>query len=256
VELIRDRAFYTCPLPRDDADKCRFFKWEDELILSGHIVPPASPSTSRLLPSSSRPPPSTGQVLGRPPQATFGKPGVPGPSVKSPAPGTGAVGGDDTEDIDWNQVDADELEKEAILASPSTQRTDNSESFSSAKSTPAQAVFSDKLRASVGEGQRKKRKQDEESEQGVTPKRQVVGSGNPFLNTPGTESGLHPSVSTTLESLESISEHIKRQDRLLHASEQMKQGLRKTIAGLQEKNGELERKNKELEEKIKRLESR
>ena len=57
---------------------------------------------------------------------------------------------------------------------------------------------------------------------------------------------------STLTSLQDVSEQLHRQERLIHAAEQMKGCLRTTISGLQDKNLALEVRVKHLEAELAR----
>jgi hypothetical protein len=76
---------------------------------------------------------------------------------------------------------------------------------------------------------------------------------NPFITSPSItspRSPSHPILSPALASLDQVSEHIQRQERLIRASEQMKQGLRRTIANLQKEKEDLMAENKELKKRV------
>jgi len=236
------RAFYTCPLGRDDPNRCKFFKWEDELsqTTGNHD----ERSRGSPLANNNR------QTLGQSPQARFGRPAA------ATTPNANRVGQlytpqsdakDEIDDeIDWEKVDTDEVEREAIASTPgSSQRTDP---LNAGAGSAQGTSFQDRLRAAVDDGV-KKRKLDEEEQ---TPRRLGLADGqNPFMTSPTTpRSPPHSVLSPTLASLEQVSEHIQRQERLINAGEQLKQGLRKTIANLQERNRELEARVKDLEAKL------
>jgi hypothetical protein len=161
------------------------------------------------------------------------------------------------DEIDWDKVDTDDLETQAILSTPGSSQQ--------ASQTPrsGSTSFQDRLRAAVDDGVNKRKREDEEQ----TPKRarlddEVSGSislrrgdwtdeENPFLGTPATpRSPAHPVLSPALASLEQVSEHVQRQERLLRADTHMKQSLRSTIATLKERNQQLEAKVKDLEKQL------
>lgn len=245
------RAFYTCPLPRDDPQKCRFFKWEDELCSS-------SGQDALLSPSRTHTTTQTPRVLGKSPAKGYDRIDRSLPLTRDKAGSPGEVG----EEIDWGKVNADQLEQDALARTPTnSQRTGDPVSEASIRSLATTGAFNDRLReAASGEGQRKRKPDHDEGDSDViTPKRAAVAANspaNPFLS-PGTPRSppIHPAVSPALDNLESISAHIRRQDRLLSAAQQMKDGLRKTIGSLQERNQELMERNRELEMRVKELES-
>jgi hypothetical protein len=232
-QTLIDRAFYTCPLNRDDPKKCKFFKWEDELGLTT----PQKPN-----------PAGAGRTLGESPGATRT------PISKTPSTLTIGRGPEpEVEEIDWDKVDTDDLETQAIMSTPGSSQQ------ASQGQTPKSTSFQDRLRAAVDDGMGKRNREDEEQ----TPKRAKLDPDvrstllrkllltiqNPFLNSAGLtspRSPSHPILSPALASLDQVSEHIQRQERLIRASEQMKQGLRRTIANLQKEKDELSLENKEL----------
>lgn len=115
-----------------------------------------------------------GQTLGQSPQSRFGKPTTPIPSRIVAVPITPRTGptaniiGDEDEEIDWEKVDTDDLEREAIASTPaSSQRTDQGEPGSLGR-PGTQTSFADRLRAE--EYNSGKRKRDEDSCD-MTPKR-------------------------------------------------------------------------------------
>ena len=72
---------------------------------------------------------------------------------------------------------------------------------------------------------------------------------NPFLSSPNisSTSPAHPELSPSLATLDHLSEHLHRQDRLIKAGEAAKEGFRKRIKALEERNRMLEDKVKALE---------
>jgi len=155
-DMLMDRAFYTCPLNRDDPQKCKFFKWEDELNIA---------STTPQKPN----PPGAGRTLGQNPQTTRT------PVKPVPPPKTSAE--PEVDEIDWDKVDTDDLETQAIMSTPgSSQRASQQTPQQTPKTAPApasvpgSASFQDRLRAAVDDGVNKRKRDDEEQ----TPKRAKV----------------------------------------------------------------------------------
>jgi hypothetical protein len=149
TELIY-RAFYTCPLNRDDPNKCKFFKWEDELDTT---------STTPQKPN----PPGAGRTLGQSSQTTR--------TPVKPAPQPSRNAEPIIDEIDWDKVDTDDLENQAILSTPgSSQRASQQTPKTAQAPTPGSASFQDRLRAAVDDGVNKRKRDDEEQ----TPKRARV----------------------------------------------------------------------------------
>ena len=242
--ILTGRAFYTCPLNRDDPKKCKFFKWEDELD-NATSTTPQKPN-----------PIGAGRTLGQAPQSTRT------PMKAAPPPSKNAE--PEVDEIDWDKVDTDDLETQAILSTPgSSQRASQQTPKAAPTPAPGSGSFQDRLRAAVDDGVNKRKRDDEEQ----TPKRarvdadevsfnQVLSGAraegqNPFLSTPTTpRSPAHPILSPALASLDQVSEHIQRRERLLRADNHMKQALRNTIASLKDKNEQLELRVKELERQL------
>nr|XP_019046501.1 hypothetical protein I302_05251 [Kwoniella bestiolae CBS 10118]OCF25431.1 hypothetical protein I302_05251 [Kwoniella bestiolae CBS 10118] len=263
------RAFYCCPLPRDDPGRCKFFKWHDELFplpgSSGQGIG-AGPSTPSGSTRASQLVQRTNQTLGQSPAARYGRPA--GPSSNASTVNTNRNNAsrhqeavlisddddepeDEMEEIDWDKVDAEEIEREAIASTPaSSQPTASQQTPSSI--TPSKGIsFNDRLKNAVDDGLGKRRREEEDSQEvDRTPKR-AANDPNPFLSSPTTpRSPPHSILSPTLSSLEQLSEHLHHQDRLLRAAEQMKKGMRTTIKTLQERNKELEDRVEELEKRL------
>jgi hypothetical protein len=137
------RAFYTCPLNRDDPKKCKFFKWEDEL----ESTTPQKPATSNLGP---------GRTLGQSPQATRT------PVKKTPSNLSTRGAEVDVEEIDWDKVDTDDLETQAILSTPGSSQQASQGRAAGPASAPGSSSFQDRLRAAVDEGMGKRKRDDEE----------------------------------------------------------------------------------------------
>nr|XP_019003163.1 uncharacterized protein I203_04200 [Kwoniella mangroviensis CBS 8507]OCF66624.1 hypothetical protein I203_04200 [Kwoniella mangroviensis CBS 8507] len=248
------RAFYCCPLPRDDPGRCKFFKWHDELFPFPSSAGPSTPSGSTRASALVQ---RTNQTLGQSPAARYGRPVGSNDNThsvgnSSSRPQEAVLISDDDEDedemeeIDWDKVDAEEIEREAIASTP------GSSQLTASQQTPSKGIsFNDRLKNAADEGLGKRRRDEEGlQEMNRTPKR-AANDPNPFLSSPTTpRSPPHSILSPTLSSLEQLSEHLHRQDRLLRAAEQMKKGMRSTIKSLQERNKELEDRVKELEERL------
>ncbi|WRT66535.1 uncharacterized protein IL334_003494 [Kwoniella shivajii] len=279
------RAFYCCPLPREDPKRCKFFKWHDELFPLANTsnstgAGPSTPSSSSHRASASTLVQRTNQTLGQSPSARYGKPlgsvaGVgagSGPSTTNstktdqPTKHRELVVVDDEDDdnedemeeIDWNKVDTDEIEREAIASTPgSSQRTINPNPSQNQLTPGGTTSFTDRLRnAVVEDGSNNKRQRTEEDDlqsQERTPKK-ALNDTNPFMASPSNlnlhSPPPHAILSPTMSSLDQISDHLHRQDRLLRAADQMKKGMRITIKTLQDKNKELEDRVKELEKRL------
>lgn len=167
VKLISAfRVFYTCPLGRDDPTRCKFFKWADELDGTDNAA-----ST----PKRPKAPRGGGQTLGQSPMAAYGRPRPPptpsdraGPSTTRPTTAERQSSMSDDE-IDWEQVDTDDLEREAIASTPgSSQRT------ASQSQTPIAApgsTYRERMRAAVEDGLGKRKREEEDD--AATPKRSL-----------------------------------------------------------------------------------
>ncbi len=127
------RWFYTCPLARDDPQRCKFFKWADELAST-----PNTPSKGQVLGASPGPriglAPATPSRLMRPTGSALHTPSKAHPH--SPAPALSSASRTPThpqthpqtpsrteardevvvvsdDEIDWESLDADSLERDA-----------------------------------------------------------------------------------------------------------------------------------------------
>jgi hypothetical protein len=138
---LTNRAFYTCPLNRDDPNRCKFFKWEDEL--------------DSTTPQKPKPIQAAGRTIGQSPQ-TLRTPVKANTAPKAAEPVI--------DEIDWDKVDTDELENQAILSTPGSSQQ------ASQGQTPGSTSFQDRLRAAVDDGVNKRKREDEEQ----TPKRAKV----------------------------------------------------------------------------------
>lgn len=166
------RAFFVCPLPREDSKRCKFFVWEDEIqknTESGQA--PETPSAG-----GSRFRGSTGRVLGQTPVGhSSSSGGLHTPHSLSKGKETAGVLPDDgdgfvpmEDDIDWGAVDVDGLEREAIASSQSSVKKHGT--LDSISSTPALG-FNERLsNAMTGV----KRDRGEEDEDLRTPKKANV----------------------------------------------------------------------------------
>ncbi|WWC62146.1 uncharacterized protein I303_104737 [Kwoniella dejecticola CBS 10117] len=258
------RAFYCCPLPRDDPERCKFFKWHDEIFpLDTNGAGPSTPSGSTR---ASQLVQRTNQTLGQSPAARYGRPLGSGGLTTAASPLKPSVtrvqepvfveddddeeNADEMEEIDWDKVDTEDLEREAIASTPASSQPTASQQYPNAATPGAGVSFKERLMNAAEDGLGKRRREEETLDVERTPKRSVQDP-NPFLSSPATpRSPPHSVLSPTISSLEQISEHLHRQDRLLRAAEQMKKGMRTTIKSLQDRNKELEDKVKELEGRL------
>lgn len=166
------RAFFVCPLPREDSKRCKFFVWEDEIQKNTKIgQAPETPSVG-----GSRFGGSTGQVLGQTPVGhSSSSGGLHTPHSLSNGKEAASVLSDDgndivpmEDDIDWGAVDVDSLEREAIASSQSSVKKHGT--LDSISSTPTLG-FSERLsNAMTGV----KRDRGEEDEDLRTPKKANV----------------------------------------------------------------------------------
>lgn len=141
----------------------------------------------------------------------------------------------ESEEIDWEVVDTDAIEAQAISVR-STPRV------SQISQVPESLEPADGLQARLEAvaGDKRKRGEDES-----TPKR---GGDNPFLHTPGTGTtvfetpagGKHPALGPLMLAIPEVNEHLLRSDRRVRAAEAMKKSMRQTIKNLQDKVKELE----------------
>lgn len=140
------RKFYTCPLGQSDPQRCKYFKWADEIsstttvepsggqALGGQTLHGASTSAINNIRQNAH-------TLGQSPQSRYGKPvtsisthTTPTANRISNLPITPQTGVRDTrierkdsdegsDEIDWEKVDTDSLERDAIASTPgSSQR--------------------------------------------------------------------------------------------------------------------------------------
>lgn len=148
----RQRAFYTCPLGQHDSNRCKFFKWADELKAN----PQAGTSRAARLAASTNQ--NHGQTLGKSPLSRLDQPTTPTTRRIAAQPITPqtrpVVLEDEDGEIDWEKVDTDDLERDAIASTPgSSQKTIDGES---------QRVesFSDRLREVTKEELGKRKRDD------------------------------------------------------------------------------------------------
>ncbi|CAK9781126.1 hypothetical protein CC85DRAFT_282508 [Cutaneotrichosporon oleaginosum] len=236
------RWFYTCPLPREDAQRCKFFKWADDTEAQGQTL---GASPARLVPTV----PTTPSRLMRPTGSALHTPAKAHPH--SPAPALSSASRTPTHvpqrresdgEIDWESIDADGLERDAeARVSPRSSQT-----------VQARLEAVSPLVA--------KRKLSAEEDGERTPKR-AAHTGNPFLatptrehgtpthspfsvGTPGSEVGVgraqHPALGSMLTAMGEVGDHLARQERLVRAAESMKRSMRTTIQNLQERVKTLE----------------
>ncbi|OWZ70304.1 hypothetical protein AYX14_04269 [Cryptococcus neoformans] len=244
-----NRAFYVCPLPREDSKRCKFFMWEDEIqkdAKSGQA--PETPSAGR-----SRFGGSTGQALGQTPMGhSSSSVGLHTPhslSKEKEAAGVLSDNEDDIvpveDDIDWAVVDVDGLEREAIASSQSSVKKHVIQNPIS--STPTLG-FNERLsNAMTG----MKRDREEEDEDLRTPKKANIDP-NPFVSSPAGTLPPHPKLLPSISTMEQLNDELYRMDRLLQGSEKLKQGLRNRVKDLESKNKALEDRVKELEARLRR----
>jgi len=196
------RKFYVCPLGKDDPDKCKFFKWADELFADGTEK---SPGGAAEIIAAAReryggPPKSVqpqsfggaGQSLGGPPR-TLGQ--EPQSRTRRPAaataftPTTSRVAPitpqttsriiskapeEEADDIDWDKVDTDSLERDAIASTPGSSQQDT---------TNSETLQERLLAVSPLAATKRKREDDDDNTPKVdrTPKRPVTGDDDVSL---------------------------------------------------------------------------
>ncbi|KAE8538574.1 hypothetical protein D1P53_004935 [Cryptococcus gattii VGV] len=241
-----NRAFFVCPLPREDSKRCKFFVWEDEIQKNTKTdQAPETPSAG-----GSRFGGSTGQILGQTPVGhSSSSGGLHTPHSLSKGREAASVLSDDgddfvpmEDDIDWGAVDVDGLEREAIASSQSSVKKHGT--LDSISSTPTLG-FNERLsNAMTGV----KRDRGEEDEDLRTPKKANVDP-NPFISSPADTLPPHPKLLPSISIMEQLNDELYRMDRLLQGSEKLKQGLRNRVK-------DLESKNKALEDRVKELEAR
>ncbi|GMK55245.1 hypothetical protein CspeluHIS016_0203010 [Cutaneotrichosporon spelunceum] len=274
------RWFYTCPLARDDPERCKFFKWADDAPtpISGS-TPNAAGQTLGASPGPRlglSPIPTTPSRLMRPTGSALHTPSKAHPH--SPAPAVSSATRTPThphlsqtprrasDEIDWQSLNPDGLEREAMARTPQsshsqtvresqsrTQSEERNQSQGRSQSTGLQARLEAVLPLAM------KRKLSDEGDQERTPKR---AAGNPFLTTPAREvstpshthtphtpsltpgseaaGGVHPALGGMVTALAEVGEHVARQERLVRAAECMKRSMRTTIKNLQDRVKALE----------------
>lgn len=152
---------------REDPKRCKFFKWEDELQ-----------STLQKTPQG-------GRTLGESPRVSHGERATTLVTPTKPKPISKPESIDTLEDedgIDWDKVDTDELEHQAILSTPgSSQRASGNQDTPArerlraaveegASKRGTETPSRERLRAAVEEGVSKRKREDDD----VTPKRSRV----------------------------------------------------------------------------------
>lgn len=169
IDTVMHRAFYVCPLPREDPKRCKFFVWEDEIHKNAKSdQAPETPCVGR-----SRFGGSTGQALGQTPVGhSSSSVGLHTPHSLSKGKQAASVLSDNEDDlvpveddIDWGAVDVDGLEREAIAGSQNSVKKHGTRD--SISSTPTLG-FNERL-SSVMTGM--KRDREEEDEDLRTPKK-------------------------------------------------------------------------------------
>ncbi|AAW46696.2 hypothetical protein CNL04410 [Cryptococcus deneoformans JEC21] len=243
-----NRAFYVCPLPREDPKRCKFFVWEDEIHKNAKSdQAPETPCVGR-----SRFGGSTGQALGQTPVGhSSSSVGLHTPHSLSKGKQAASVLSDNEDDlvpveddIDWGAVDVDGLEREAIAGSQNSVKKHGTRD--SISSTPTLG-FNERL-SSVMTGM--KRDREEEDEDLRTPKKANIDS-NPFVSSPAGTLPPHPKLLPSISTMEQLNDELYRMDRLLQGSEKLKQGLRNRVKDLESKNKALQDRVKELEARLK-----
>ncbi|TYJ58682.1 hypothetical protein B9479_000518 [Cryptococcus floricola] len=236
------RHFYNCPLPRDDSGRCKFFAWADELPPPS---PQKAPQTNLAPQTPSRVGTTGGQVLGRAPTSAAAV------ALNTPKSlsrkDRGRSESDDGDDLDWEGVDLDKMEKDAIASSQqsSARKMSSQESITS---TPT-VGFNDRLNNAVSGA---KRSRDDDEATSPRPAKRPILEQNPFLTG---SSPAHPSLMPTIATLQHVSDDLYRRDRKEAATEQMKESMRKKIRSLEEKNQTLEERNRVLEARVRQLEA-
>ncbi|KAK1924082.1 hypothetical protein DB88DRAFT_489035 [Papiliotrema laurentii] len=275
------RKFYTCPLGQNDPKRCSYFKWADDIAPSstGQRLGASTPTVDLLNRVKERYEGNPPQIIGQSPNNRYGKPsGIPASaSVSTPTAGRtmvpmtpethsklsisrdydvgdGAAIQEETEEIDWDKVDTDSLERDAIASTPGSSQLLSQQSLLAANDTTTlqQRLMSvAKETPSRAEGSEGKRKREVEDDRDKTPKRPVVDTeDNPFLSPVQLASPLHHALTPSLSNFEQLSAHLHRQDRLIRAGETAKEGFRKTIQRQKEQIEALEKKVKELEQRL------
>ena len=188
-----NRKFFVCPLGKDDPDKCKYFKWADELQSPNGAASRDGASTASIVTAAqdrysaaaSRGGQSFGgagqalgggsHTLGQSPQAQYGRPAVATtPTAARVAPMTPQTGTrivrrpSEEEDIDWDKVDTDELERAAIASTPGS---------SQSHGTRAETLQDRLLAVPGSEGVPKRKREEEDTPRAVdrTPKRATTG---------------------------------------------------------------------------------
>jgi hypothetical protein len=198
------RKFYTCPLGQNDPKRCSYFKWADDIAPSstGQRLGASTPTVDLLNRVKERYEGNPPQIIGQSPNNRYGKPsGIPASaSVSTPTAGRtmvpmtpethsklsisrdydvgdGAAIQEETEEIDWDKVDTDSLERDAIASTPGSSQLLSQQSLLAANDTTTlqQRLMSvAKETPSRAEGSEGKRKREVEDDRDKTPKRPVV----------------------------------------------------------------------------------
>lgn len=170
------RVFYTCPLGKDDPARCKYFKWADELAGSGGGSGSGGQSAQA---TPTRPQGRSfggGQTLGQSPIAAYGRPRPapspadrPGPPTAATAVPTRRIKSVSDDEIDWNNVDTDDLEREAIASTPGSSQKTASQSQSQTPTAVAPgSSYRERMKAAVEDGLGKRKREDDE---GATPRK-------------------------------------------------------------------------------------
>nr|ODN80171.1 hypothetical protein L203_05979 [Cryptococcus depauperatus CBS 7841] len=236
-------AFYVCSLSQKSADRCKFFLWEDQTPQLSNI--PRTPSAHRSVQIS---------VAGAHTRDSPSKTCEPSLGLLTPHSDskrrmstTEASGEEEgvVDEVGWNDVDVERLEREAIAISRCSTRKNTPDTIESIP-TPR---FNEKLRDAMKGS--KRTREDDPNELVRTPKKANI-ERSPFVSSPPGRPAtpLHRNLFPSISCLEQLNEHLHRQDRLLAAAEQMKTTMRKTVKSLQEKNKILEDRVRELESRL------
>ncbi|KAL7423721.1 hypothetical protein Q5752_001303 [Cryptotrichosporon argae] len=259
------RAFFTCPLGRDHPDKCRFFKWADELAVS--------PRIKRVRRDDS----DGGQTLGArgggggEASWTIGQALEAGPSVtprtqraqaaerRLAAFGEGPRIDDDADAVGTLKDDVDVWADDDSLGPAAADAHANAPALADRFRAVANCPRDD----DVKEERTPTRARDADANPFLspdtpsrrpsstsaahTPSRTPTATGAAVYASPTPSTPSHPALSPAISSLLSVSEHLARQDRLLRAAEQMKAFFRKQNEALRAENDVLKRRVAELE---------
>ncbi|BEJ16341.1 hypothetical protein CspHIS471_0509460 [Cutaneotrichosporon sp. HIS471] len=246
------RWFYTCALSRDDPQRCKFFKWADEVSIpnGGQVLgtSPAPGPRNGLVPTTpSRLMRPTGSALHTPSKA---HPHSPAPPVSSATrTPTHPSQKKEDDDIDWESLDVDELERDAVTRTPKSSQSQSERGMGVQARLEAVSPLVKRKLSDEGDDERTPKRATGANPFLKTPSREVTtpsSSHTPFshITTPGSEVGAggvqHPALGGVMTSLGEVGEHLARQERLVRAAESMKRSMRTTIKNLQDRVKSLE----------------